>query len=69
MAVGGIINSLWDMWARLEQKPVWKLLVDMNADEILSLLDFRYFSYSTFYTISRTRLYYSIIKISKLVDG
>ena len=51
MAVGGIINSLWDMWARLEQKPVWKLLVDMNADEILSLLDFRYFSYSTFYTV------------------
>ena len=48
MAVGGIINSLWDMWARLEQKPVWKLLVDMNADEILSLLDFRYFLYSTF---------------------
>lgn len=40
MAVGGIINSLWDMWARLEGKPVWKLLVDMNADEILSLLDF-----------------------------
>lgn len=51
MAVGGIINSLWDMWARLEQKPVWKLLVDMNADEILSLLDFRYFSYSTFHTV------------------
>ena len=42
MAVGGIINSLWDMWARLEGKPVWKLLVDMNPDEILSLLDFRY---------------------------
>ena len=40
MAVGGIINSLWDLWARLEQKPVWRLLVDLNPDEIISLCDF-----------------------------
>ena len=26
MAVGGIINAVWDMWARAERKPVWRLL-------------------------------------------
>ena len=32
--------GLWDLWARLEGKPVWKLLTDMNPAEIMSLLDF-----------------------------
>jgi len=40
MAVGGIVNALWDMWARLENKPVWRLLADMTPDEIVSLCDF-----------------------------
>ena len=31
---------MWDLWARLENKPVWKLVSDMNPDEIISLLDF-----------------------------
>ena len=40
MATAALINALWDMWARLEKKPVWKLLVDMTPEEIVSLLDF-----------------------------
>jgi len=40
MAAAALINALWDLWARLEDKPVWKLVSDMTPDEIISLLDF-----------------------------
>ncbi|CBY32227.1 unnamed protein product [Oikopleura dioica] len=40
MAAAALINALWDLWARLEEKPVWKLVSDMTPDEIISLLDF-----------------------------
>jgi L-fuconate dehydratase len=42
LAVGGIVNAFWDLWGKIEQKPVWKLLVDMTPEEIVSLVDFRY---------------------------
>lgn len=32
LAVSAIINALWDLWGRLEKKPVWKLLVDMTPE-------------------------------------
>ncbi|CAH2102313.1 unnamed protein product [Euphydryas editha] len=42
LAVAAIINSLWDLWARLENKPLWRLLVDMSPEELVSTIDFRY---------------------------
>ncbi|XP_072941258.1 mitochondrial enolase superfamily member 1-like [Epargyreus clarus] len=42
LAVAAIINSLWDLWARLENKPLWRLLVDMEPEELVSTIDFRY---------------------------
>ncbi len=44
LAVAGVINALWDLWGKIEGKPVWKLLSDMSPEEIVSLLDFRYIS-------------------------
>ena len=44
MAVGGIVNAVWDMWARAEGKPVWRLLCDMTPEEFVRCLDFRYVS-------------------------
>ena len=44
MAVGGIINAVWDMWARAERKPVWRLLSDMSPEAFLRCMDFRYVS-------------------------
>ena len=41
LAVAAIVNAFWDLWAKLEQKPVWKLLVDMTPEQIVSLVDFR----------------------------
>jgi len=42
MAVAGIVNSLWDLRGRIEGKPVWKLLVDMSPQQLVSLVDFTY---------------------------
>jgi L-alanine-DL-glutamate epimerase-like enolase superfamily enzyme len=41
LAVAAIVNSFWDLWAKMEDKPVWKLLVDMTPEQIVSLIDFR----------------------------
>ncbi|CAG9806215.1 unnamed protein product [Chironomus riparius] len=42
LAVSALISSLWDLWGRLERKPVWKLLSDMTPEFLVSLIDFRY---------------------------
>ena len=42
MARGGIINAIWDMWARDEKKPLWRLLADMPPEEFVDCLDYRY---------------------------
>lgn len=40
LATSAIINALWDLWGKIEAKPVWKLLCDMQPEEIVSLIDF-----------------------------
>lgn len=42
MAMGGLVNAVWDLWARTVGKPVWRLLADMPPAEFVSCLDFRY---------------------------
>ena len=42
LAVSAVVNSLWDLWGKIEGKPVWKLLADMTPEETISLIDFRY---------------------------
>ena len=44
LAVAAIVNGLWDLWGKVEGKPVWKLLSEMSPEEIVSLIDFRYLS-------------------------
>lgn len=44
MAAGAIMNAVWDMWARSEGKPIWRLLSDMSAEQFVDCLDFRYVS-------------------------
>ena len=36
MVVGGLVNALWDLWAKIEQKPVWALLCDLPTDTLES---------------------------------
>ena len=42
MAIGSILNALWDLWAKTENKPLWKLLVDLPPERIVQSIDWRY---------------------------
>jgi L-fuconate dehydratase len=42
LATGAVVNAVWDLWAKLEGVPVWKLVSRMSPEEIVKLIDFRY---------------------------
>ncbi len=42
MAIGCIVNAMWDLWAKVVEKPLWKLLVDLPPDKIVQCIDWRY---------------------------
>ena len=42
MAAGNLLNALWDLWAKVEQKPLWKLLTDLPPEKIVQSIDWRY---------------------------
>ena len=42
LATAAIVNALWDLYAKIEGKPLWKLLVDMSPEELVRAVDFRY---------------------------
>jgi L-fuconate dehydratase len=44
LASAALINAVWDLYAKVERKPLWKLLVDMSPKELVACIDFRYIS-------------------------
>jgi L-fuconate dehydratase len=44
LATGAVVNAVWDLWAKAEGKPVWRLIADMTPEQIADLIDFRYLS-------------------------
>ena len=42
MATGAVVNAVWDLWAKAEKKPVWRLVGEMSPEELVRLIDFRY---------------------------
>jgi L-fuconate dehydratase len=42
LACGALINAVWDLFAKFENKPVWRLLAEMSPEMIISTIDFRY---------------------------
>jgi L-fuconate dehydratase len=44
LATAAVVNAIWDLWAKVEGKPLWKLLTDMTPEELVSCIDFRYIS-------------------------
>ena len=44
LATAAMVNALWDLWAKLEGKPVWRLVAEMSPEEFVRLIDFRYLS-------------------------
>jgi L-fuconate dehydratase len=44
MAIGAVVNCLWDIKAKVEGKPLWELLSDMSPEQLANLIDYRYLS-------------------------
>jgi len=42
LVTGALVNAVWDLYARVEGKPLWKLLADMSPEELISCVDFSY---------------------------
>ncbi|TIC79336.1 L-fuconate dehydratase [Nocardioides sp. GY 10127] len=44
MAIGAVVNALWDLKAKRAGLPLWQLLSRMSPAELVALVDFRYLS-------------------------
>jgi L-fuconate dehydratase len=42
LALGAIVNALWDLYAKYEGKPLWKLISDFTPEQFIRCIDFRY---------------------------
>ncbi len=42
LAMAAVVNAVWDLWAKREGKPVWRLVADLSPQEFIRLVDFRY---------------------------
>ncbi|WP_022910288.1 enolase C-terminal domain-like protein [Aestuariimicrobium kwangyangense] len=42
MALGAVINALWDLKAKRARLPLWQVLARMSPEELVDLVDFRY---------------------------
>ncbi|CAO3587162.1 unnamed protein product [Absidia cylindrospora] len=42
LATAAVINAIWDLWAKHENKPLWKLIVDMTPEQFVQCIDFKY---------------------------
>jgi len=42
MGAGGVLNALWDLFAKERKVPLWKLLSDLSPQQVVNAIDFRY---------------------------
>lgn len=42
LATCAVLNAIWDLWAKNEQKPLWKLICDFSPEDFVRCVDFRY---------------------------
>jgi L-fuconate dehydratase len=42
LATAALVNAVWDLYAKVEEKPLWKLLVDLPPETLIECIDFRY---------------------------
>ena len=42
LATGAVVNAVWDLWAKIEGKPVWQLVAEMTPEQLVECIDFRY---------------------------
>lgn len=44
LATAAVVNAFWDLYAKIEGLPLWKLLTRMSPEQIVACIDFRYIS-------------------------
>ena len=42
LPTGAVVNAVWDLWAKIEGKPVWQLVAEMSPEQLVECIDFRY---------------------------
>ena len=42
LATAAVINAVWDLWARIQGKPIWQLVSEMSPEQFVHAIDFRY---------------------------
>ena len=42
LAAAAVINAVWDLWARIQAKPLWQLVCEMTPEQFVGSVDFRY---------------------------
>ncbi|TQS33437.1 hypothetical protein Golomagni_06219, partial [Golovinomyces magnicellulatus] len=42
LALGAVVNAVWDLWAKVLGKPVWQIVAEMSPEEYVRCIDFRY---------------------------
>ncbi|KXX81542.1 L-galactonate dehydratase [Madurella mycetomatis] len=42
LALGAVVNAIWDLWAKALGKPVWRVVAEMTPEQIVDCIDFRY---------------------------
>ncbi len=42
LALAAVVNAVWDLWAKHEGKPVWRLIADLLPEELVRTIDFRH---------------------------
>src|SRR3954469_20348429 len=42
LATAAVVNAVWDLYAQVEGKPLWKLLCDLTPEQVVASVDFRY---------------------------
>ena len=42
LATAAVVNAAWDLWAKADRKPLWRLVGEMSPAELVRCIDFRY---------------------------
>jgi L-fuconate dehydratase len=42
LATAALVNAVWDLWAKVESKPLWQLVADLTPAQFVASVDFRY---------------------------
>ncbi|GAA0879237.1 L-fuconate dehydratase [Algoriphagus jejuensis] len=43
LALAAVVNACYDLWAKAEEVPLWKLLTDLSPEALVNTLDFSYY--------------------------